>query len=122
MQVFIVSIFAGICFPILPIVLEFGITTGLKLETLAVTAVVYAAAVGLVSRYQAIAIAGLFFSTLTAVIYALDMADFAKSHPGAYFIRYGDIISMGTIYFFALCYAYERFGRHVIENEPFLEF
>jgi hypothetical protein len=56
MQTFIVSVIAGCLFPILAILAEVGLTNRVQSETLAVTGIVYAAAVGLASRNQAVSI------------------------------------------------------------------
>jgi hypothetical protein len=122
MQPFIVSIFAGILFPILPMVAELLVTNHIKPETLTITAVVYVAAVGLISRYQAITFSSLFFSTMCAIIYGGYESELSHSNPNLNFVTYGPTITFGTIFFYSICYAVERFGRHYIENEPFLEF
>ncbi|MGY3610869.1 MULTISPECIES: hypothetical protein [unclassified Bradyrhizobium] len=119
MQHFTVSIFAGVLFPVLPILAEFGLTNKVKPETLTLTAVVYAAAIGLVSRNQAILISSLFCSTVCAVIYGAAESGLQSS---VFFIKHGPTITAGTIYFYSACYIVERFGRHCIEYEPFLEF
>jgi len=56
MQAFIVSIVAGIFFPIVPMLAEQLFLNHIKPETLTTTAVAYAAAIGLTSRHQAILI------------------------------------------------------------------
>jgi hypothetical protein len=43
-------------------------------------------------------------------------------HDSMAFIKYGAVISGGIIFFYAMNYIIERFGRHYVENEPFLEF
>ena len=121
MQAFIVSIVAGIIFPGLPILAEYGITDAIRPDTWSLTGIVYAAAVGLVSRHQAIAISSFVFSAVCALIYAAEILD-AGRHPQALFIQHGTEISVGVLYFFAVAYFVERFGRHFYENEPFLEF
>jgi hypothetical protein len=68
MQAFIVSIVAGCLFPGLPIIAELGLRNAVQLETLALTGIVYTAAVGFSSRYQAVAISSFFFSTICAII------------------------------------------------------
>jgi hypothetical protein len=121
MQAFLVSIVAGILFPVVPILAELGLGEHLKPETLSVTAVVYTAAIGLVSRNQAILVSSLFCSLMCALIYAVDGLGVRDSRPTIFFVIYGPIITSGAIYFYSVCYAVERFGRHVVENEPFLE-
>jgi hypothetical protein len=72
MQAFIVSIVAGCLFPGLPIIAELGLRNAVQLETLALTGIVYTAAVGFSSRYQAVAISSFFFSTICAIIYGAE--------------------------------------------------
>jgi hypothetical protein len=126
MQPFIVSIVAGILFPVLPLLAELLLTDHVKPETLTITAVVYVAAIGLVSRHQAVAISSLLASTLCAVIYGGYESGLGKDGPEALshinFVVYAPILTVGSIAIYSLCYAIERFGRHYIQNEPFLEF
>jgi hypothetical protein len=129
MQAFIVSVIAGCLFPILPIVAEWGVTSSVKSDTLSVTGLVYAVAVGMVSRNQAVAISSFFFATICAAIYGAEKAVIhgaekymANVQEGMPFIEYGAVISSGIILLFALMYSVERFARHYIDNEPFLEF
>jgi hypothetical protein len=122
MQAFIVSLVAGVFFPVLPMISELLLTNDIKPESVAITAVVYAAAIGLVSRHQAVAISSLFCATICAVIYGAYESGLRQSHPELYFVTYGPTITYATIYFYSACYAVERFGRHYIENESFLEF
>jgi hypothetical protein len=122
MQAFVVSIFAGILFPLLPLLVEYGVTTHVKLESLTVTAVVYAPAIGLVSRHQAIAISSFFFSIVCAAVYIVGVDQIRDIVPDAPFVTHGPIITIGTLYIFSVCYALERLGRHYVDNEPFLEF
>jgi hypothetical protein len=121
MQAFVVSIIAGWFFPMLPIVAEYGLTRDIQAETVALTGIVYAAAVGMASRSQAIAFLSLFCSTMCAVIYGAVKYG-GSTHDTMPFIQYGTLISTATIYFFAASYLVERVGRHIINREPFLEF
>ena len=121
MQAFIVSIIAGCFFPILPVLAEFGLTNSVQSETLALTGIVYAAAVGMASRNSAIAIASFFFSTVCAVIYGAEKYG-SSDHESMIFIKYGSMISSCIIYMFGASYFVERFGRHCVDDEPFLEF
>ena len=100
---------------------EYGLTNDVLPETWSLTGIVYTTAVGLASRNQAIAISSFFFSTTCAVIYAAQKLQDA-AHADTPFIRMGSQISIGTLYFFAMCYLVERFGRHWIDDESFLEF
>ena len=49
MQAFLVSLIAGVAFPLLPILAEYGVTHHVQLEAIALVAIVYAAAVGMSS-------------------------------------------------------------------------
>jgi|ERR1700730_16656897 hypothetical protein len=122
MQVYLVSLLAGILFPLLPLIVEYGFTSDVKLETLTVTAIVYGPAIGLVSRHQAVAILGLFVSPVCAAIYAFSDSRVRALFPDAPFLTYGPVITGEIIYFFSFFYAWERYGRHYVNNEPFLEF
>ena len=124
MQAFIVSLVAGLLFPLIPIIAEYGTTvpqTGVemvRLEVWAVTSVVFIAAIGMMSRHQAVLVTAFFFSALDAIIYgtsrvpALKEAAFVKNGPTICAVMFG-------VYGFA--YVVERLGRHVIEGQPFLE-
>jgi hypothetical protein len=78
-------------------------------------------AVAIVSRNQAITFAGLFFSIVCALIYAAHVYH-EPAHAEMPFVKYGSVISEALTAVFAICYAIERFARHYIEREPFLEF
>jgi hypothetical protein len=122
MQAFIVSVIAGFLFPlVLPLGAELGAINEIHVDTWAITGAVYAAAVGLVSRNQAIAFMALFFTAACAVIYGVAKS-VGEGHRDVYFLTYGSMISEVVIFTFSLCYILERFGRHIIDAEPFLEF
>jgi hypothetical protein len=121
-QPFVVSLVIGIVFPVgLPIGAEFGLTNHVLDETWALTGMVYAVAVGMVSRNQAVAIPSFVGSVLCALIYSAEKI-VAPGHDGVPLIQYGSHISIAVIYLFSLCYLLERAGRHLIDGEPFLEF
>jgi hypothetical protein len=120
MQSFIVSLVGGWAFPLLPLIAEFGVSGRVQPEAWAVTGVVYAAAVGLSSRNQAITISALFCSALCAVVYGAGKLAHAGTEY-APFIRYGSFISAIIVLTYMLAYAFERFARHVVEAQPFLE-
>jgi hypothetical protein len=120
MQAFIVSIVAGCLFPLFPVIAEFGLQQDVSLATWAVTSIVYTAAVGLSSRNQAVAIPGLFCSALSVLIYsASTLAD--GHHAAALFIHFGKPICYGLISIFLIAYVVERFIRHCVEAQSFLE-
>jgi hypothetical protein len=122
MQAFIVSLIAGLLFPlVLPLGTELGAINEIHVDTWAITGTVYAAAMGLVSRNQAIAFAGLFFTAACAVIYGVAKS-VGEGHGDIYFLRFGSIISGTVIFTFSVCYIIERYGRHVTDAEPFVEF
>ncbi|WP_298873620.1 hypothetical protein [uncultured Bradyrhizobium sp.] len=122
MQAFFVSICAGVFFPLVPFFLEFILDDRLKPETIAVTAVVYVTAIGLVSRHQAILISGFLVTVICAVIYAGVEAGLLKTpEDHANLTKYGVQITVGAIVIYSICYAVERFGRHCVDGEPFLE-
>src|ERR1700759_3721316 len=119
MQALIVSLFAGVAFPLFPILAEYGITGQVKPDTWSLTGIVYAVAIGLVSRNQAITISGFFFSGLCVLIYvAQTVAEMSRLDMPI--VAYGTQISTSVLYGYTLCYVVERYGRHYIENEPFL--
>lgn len=122
MPVYLVSLLAGIVVPLFPLLLEYGVTKDIKLETLAVTAIVYSPAIGLVSRNQAVAISGLVVAMLCVAPYFFSYPTVAALFPEAPFLIYGRVMAIEAIYFFSICYAWERYGRHYVNNEPFLEF
>lgn len=119
MQAFIVSLIAGSGFPLLPLIAEWGVTGSVRLETWAITAVVYIAAVGLISRHQAIMISALFLAAVIAIIYGAQLV--IPSGKSAPMISHIPAISGALIALFMLFYSMERFVRHFIENQPFLE-
>ena len=121
MGAFIVSLFAGIFWPFFPIMTEYGLTNHVKSANLTITAVVYAAAVGLMSRNQAVAFSSFGFAALCAVIYGADEMGIQGTRPDTFFALYDSTITFATIYFYSACYFLERFSRHVIDNEPFVE-
>jgi hypothetical protein len=121
MQAFLVSLIAGVAFPLLPILAEYGVTHHVQLEAIALVAIVYAAAVGMSSRHQFVTMSGLFCATICAIIYgAVKLTD--SAHADVPFLRYGAFISGAILFFYAACWAVERFGRHYVEQTPFLEF
>jgi hypothetical protein len=121
MQAFFVSVIAGCLFPLLPIGAEFGLKSEVEPATLAVTGVVYAAAVGMGSRSQFIAFSGFFWATICAIIYGAETYG-RDSHPAMPFVLYGPALCGWVLAIFATAYAIERFGRHWADSEPFLEF
>ncbi|MET3995888.1 hypothetical protein ABID65_007560 [Bradyrhizobium sp. S3.9.2] len=121
MQPFVVSICAGVFFPLTPLLLEFILLDHVKLDSVAITAVVYVTAIGLVSRHQAILISCFLVSLVCAVIYAGYALELDKNEHHTNFKRYGLIITVGAIGAFSVCYIMERYTRHCIEKTPFLE-
>jgi hypothetical protein len=121
MQPFIVSLVAGCFFPLVPLLAEAGLTSSIQPETWALNAIVYLAAVAIVSRNQAITMAGLFFSLVCALIYTAVLYH-DPAHANMPFVKYGSVICEVLIAVFLICYVIERFARHYVEREPFLEF
>jgi hypothetical protein len=120
-QAFLVSVIAGVFFPLLPLAAEFGLNNHIRHDTMALTGLVYAAAVGMGSRSQLVAFTSYMFATVCAIIYG------AETYAGdtkkeMIVILYGPVISSWIIVTFGTVYTLERFVRHVIEDEPFLEF
>jgi hypothetical protein len=122
MGAFLVSFIAGVVWPLLPILAEYGLTNGVQPANLAITAVVYAAAIGLVSRNQAVVFSALVCATVCAMVYGAYEMDIQHVRPESFFNLYGSVIARGTIYFYAMCYLVERFARHVLDRKPFVEF
>jgi hypothetical protein len=118
---YIVSICAGIFWPLIPILAEYGIVGDSKRTTVIITAVVYSAAIGLVSRNQAVVFSGLALSTFCAIVYGAEEMGMSAVHPYSLFSRCGLFIAQMAIYTFSFCYLVERFARHVVEGEPFVE-
>jgi len=120
MQAFIVSIVAGCLLPMLPIMVEYGLADTVQGNTWSLTGVVYAAAVGIASRNQAIVISGFFCSTICLIIYGAEK--YGEVHQADLgFIQYGPVITQAVLYCFIAGYAIERFGRHCVEKRPYLE-
>jgi hypothetical protein len=121
MQAFFVSLFAGVGFPLLPVWAEYGLSHVVHSETYALTGIVYVAAVGMASRQQAVGISSLFCATICAIIYGAVKLG-GNAHVDVPFIKYASIISGAFLFFYAGCWSIERFGRHYVDREPFLEF
>src|SRR5216683_3251534 len=115
MHAFIVSIVAGCLLPVLPIMAEYGLTNTVQADTWSLTGILYAAAVGIASRNQAIVIAGFFFSTICAIIYA-GVKYGEANQADLPFTEYGPVITQAVLYCFIAGYAIERFGRHCVEK------
>ena len=120
MRAFLVSIIAGCFLPMLPIMAEYGLTHAVQGETWSLTGVVYAAAVGMASRNQAVVISGLFCSAICAAIYGAEKLGEANN-PYMPFIEYGPVIAQSVLYFFIIGYCIERFGRHCVDKRPYVE-
>ncbi len=120
MQAFFVSIAAGCLLPMLPIMAERGLTSTVQAGTWSLTGTLYAAAVGIASRNQAIVVAGFFCSTMCLVIYGAEKYGEAN-HTDLPFSEYGPVITHAVLYCFIAGYAIERFGRHCVEKRPYLE-
>jgi hypothetical protein len=121
MQAFVVSLIGGVLFPLLPVFVELGVGSELKSGALSVTAVVYAAAIGMASRHQVVVFSGCFCATICAFVYAVtEIAD--ESNKSTYLIAHAKDISLWIVTIFAITYVVERFSRHCVDNEPFLEF
>lgn len=120
MQPFIVSLLAGVCVPLLPLAAEAGLTNQVQPENWALTAIVYVAAVGLCSRNQAIMVAGLVLSSFCGFLYAGILLR-GQSQPPVFFAAYGPVLSQCLIGSFVVAFIIERYGRHCVDGELFLE-
>jgi hypothetical protein len=120
MQAFIVSILAGCLVPVLPIMAEYGLTNTVRDDTWSLIGIVYAAVVGTGSRSKAIVISSFICSTACAGIYVA--AKYSEANDADQpFIEYRLVITQAVLYFFGVGYVFERFARHVIEKQPYLE-
>jgi hypothetical protein len=120
MQAFVVSILAGCLLPMSPIVLEYGLTNAVRDDTWSLVGIVYAALIGAAARNKSIVISSFICSWLCAALYGA--AKYGETHSvDLSFIEYRLIIAQAVLYLFAVGYALERFGRHVIEKQPYLE-
>jgi len=119
MQDFIISIIAGILFPLVPIGTEYGLKYGLGPDVVALTAIVYVAAVGLDSRFRAIAVSSFFASMVCAIIYVAELYG-QQTHGQMPLVAYGRDISGWIIFLGGVSYTLEHFSRHCVDQEPFL--
>jgi hypothetical protein len=120
MQAFVVSILAGCLLPMSPVVIEYGLTNAVRDDTWSLVGIAYAALIGAAARNKPIAISSFICSALCAILYGAAKYGEAYSVDQS-FIEYRPIIAQAALYFFAISYALERFGRHVIEKQPYSE-
>jgi hypothetical protein len=126
-QQFVVSIVAGLLFPLLPVLGEWLVKSHVTPDGIAVTGSVYAAAVGLASRYPAVVFSSMFFAVICAMIYVglalCGMSTVCLIPPlnHAPFLIYGFMASIAIIIGFSGLYILERYVRHCIERESFLD-
>jgi hypothetical protein len=120
MQAFIVSILAGCLVPVLPIIAEYGLTNAVRYDTWSLIGIVYAAGVGTASRNKAIVISSFFSAIVCLVFYGADKYSEAN-HVDLPFVENRLVIAQAVLYFLGVGYVFERFGRHVVEKQPYLE-
>jgi hypothetical protein len=121
MQDFVISIIAGLLFPLVPIGAEYGLKYTLAPDVVALTAIVYVAAVGMDSRFRAIAVSGFFASMVCAIIYVAELYGH-EDQSKMPLVLYGRDISAWIIFVAAVSYTLEHFSRHCVDDEPFLGF
>jgi hypothetical protein len=120
MQAFIVSILAGCLLPMSPIMAEYGLTNAVRDDTWSLVGIVYAALVGVAVRNKFMVVSSCVCSAVCAVFYGA--AKYGEANQiDLSFIEYRLVIAQAVLYFLGLGYAFERFGRHVIEKQPYLE-
>jgi hypothetical protein len=120
MQTYLASIIAGCLIPMLPIMVEYGLTHAVHTATFSVTGVVYTAAVGMTSRNRFVVFLSFFCATLCGVIYAGKLYNDINQVNLPY-VEYGPPIAQFILYLFIIGYAIERFGRHYVEQKPFID-
>src|SRR5579859_2247540 len=104
MQSYLVSIIAGCLVPMLPIVIEYGLTHAVHAATFSVTGVVYTVAVGMTSRNRFVVFSSFFCSIICGIVYAGEQYGNINQIDLPY-VEYGYKISQFILYVFIVGYA-----------------
>jgi hypothetical protein len=125
-QAFLVSVFVCNVLPLLPLIAEHWVTGHIKEDTWSVTAAMYAAGIGATSRNQIVFVLSFIVAAAMSFAYGLDLAVAAsqlhatsQSSPSTEGSHLG---AMAVIILVAIVHVAERYGRHVVDRRPFLEF
>ena len=120
--------------PLFPIVLEGLLKGRVLIDSLTLTATIYAVTIAIASCNLPLFLAGFCVGILQCALYAQDVSITPASHPAsAHFMGLvissdgsspptHDILTLFVIAFLFLCVIIERYLRHVLDREVFLEF
>jgi hypothetical protein len=113
-QSFLGSLLLIIVLPLLPLLFEFLAVNGVKDETKAITAAMYAVGIGFTTRVPLLCYAGILVAILMSFVFGLDVSGRPNPLVGGWPIV--------CIAIFAVGHAAERFKLHAIDGQPLFEF
>jgi hypothetical protein len=120
--------------PLFPIILEGLLKGSVLIDSLTLTATIYAVTIAIASCNIPLFLFGFCVGILSCALYAQDASVAPVSHPasahfmGILIISEGssppshDVLTLIAIFIFFLCVIIERYFRHVVDREIFLEF
>jgi hypothetical protein len=117
---FLTSLIILVLFSLLPILLEVMFTSKFTEKTTTISASMFAVTIGSASKFKVIFIFSMFACVLNAFSYGICFSNVNTQHLQIFTLH--NIIATITIIFLIIILICERYFRHVIDNEPFLEF
>lgn len=120
--------------PLLPVLLELLLKNEISVDSLTITAAIYAVTIAVASKYRLLFVLGFVVALLECALYGQDVTVARVTHPASANIIGLNIFSDGAsppshaglvllaIAFLFTCLVVERFLRHVILRKEFFEF
>jgi hypothetical protein len=120
--------------PLFPVILEILLKGSVLIDSLTLTATIYAVTIAVASCNVPLFLLGFCVGILSCALYAHDTSIAPVAHPAsAHFMRIvitsdgssppsHDALILIVIFILFLCLAVERYLRHVLDREVFLEF
>jgi hypothetical protein len=115
-QHFLAAGLLTICYPLLPLFVEYMLADRVTDKTVLITAIMYCSALAVVSRSVWVFGLGFVASILLAIFFGITF--YNAEHGPAHSASFGWF----CIAFFAICHIFERYDMHVVRGQNFIEF
>lgn len=114
-QHFTYSIMAQLILPLMPLVLEYWLTGRVDDKTFSIAAAMYSISIGVATKNLALLGVSIIVTVLFSAVFGFQAAGNVTHFPTTF-------PALVTILSFMVIHTSERFSRHILQNEPFVDF
>ena len=115
-QQFLFSVLAQLIMPLMPMLIEWGLTGAVEQKTLALTAAMYGASIAVVTQNLALLGASILVAVMFSAVFGFLAAGTGQAH---FSVSVSSIIVIAS---FMTLHGMERYKRHIRDGELFLVF